>query len=69
METVIKQYGIFEIVKNGDDFNVIRNGELMLTNMSLNKAEEYCHVEYWVDIRDKINDQILKEKINRLFNL
>ena len=69
MKTVIKQYGIFEIVKNGDEFSILRNSELMLTTMSLNKAEEYCHVEYWFGVRDKINDKILKEKINRLFNI
>jgi len=48
MKKVIKQYQDYKIVMDADDFNVIRRNELMLTTMSLNKADAYLSdMLYW----------------------
>jgi len=54
MKKVIKQYQDYKIVMDADDFNVIRRGELMLTTMSLNKADAYfSDMLYYDDLLNK----------------
>ena len=49
MKKVIKQYQDYKIVMDADDFNVIRRNELMLTTMSLNKADAYFSDMFYYD--------------------